>query len=133
MRPKGSAAHLEYRRQLAGKLLAEGMGVRAIARLLAVVPGTVSRWKQALNHGGPQALQATPHRGPRPRLSQTQKARLLTLLRKGPRKAGYPTEVWTYRRVAEVIRRHFEVSYHPAHVGRLVRALGWSPSKRKIS
>ncbi len=129
MRPTGSAAQLEYRRQLGGKLLAQGKGVREIARLLEVAPSSVSRWKQAVQHGGRQALRAKPHPGPRPRLSRAQKAWLIAKLQKGPCKAGYPTELWTCPRVAEVIRQHFGVSYHPAHVWRLLRALGWSPQK----
>jgi len=129
MRPNGSAAQLEYRRHLGGKLLAQGKGVREIARLLEVAPSSVSRWKQAVQHGGRQALRTKPHPGPRPRLSRTQKARLIAKLRQGPRKAGYLTEVWTCPQVAEVIRQHFGVSYHPAHVWRLLRALGWSPQK----
>jgi transposase len=127
MRPKGSAAQLEYRRQLAGKLLAQGKGVYEIARLLEVVPASVSRWKRALDYGGARALRAKPHPGAKPRLSQTQKARLLAMLEQGPRKKGYPTERWTSLQVAEVIRRHFRVRYHPAHVWRLLRALGWHP------
>jgi transposase len=127
MRPKGSAAQLEYRRHLAGKLLAQGKGVREIARLFDVVPASVSRWKQALEHGGAHALLAKPHTGSKPRLSRTQKARLLATLQQGPRKEGYPTERWTCPQVAEVIRRHFRVRYHPAHVWRLLRALGWPP------
>jgi transposase len=129
MRPKGSAAQLEYRRHLGGKLLVQGRGVREIARLLEVAPSSVSRWKQAMQHGGRQALRAKLHSGPRPRLSRTQKARLIAKLLKGPRQAGYPTEVWTCPQVAEVIRQHFRVSYHPAHVWRLLRELVWSPQK----
>jgi hypothetical protein len=37
--------------------------------------------------------------------------------------------VWTCERVAELIRREFGVRYHPAHVSRLVRALGLSLQK----
>jgi transposase len=129
MRSKGSPAQLEYRRQLGGKLLAQGKGVREVARLLEVVPASVSRWKQALQQGGPQALRAKPHPGPRPRLSRTQKVRLLAKLRQGPRKAGYATELWTCPRVAAVIRQLFGVSYHPAHIWRLLRGLLWSPQK----
>src|SRR5712691_11496338 len=103
MRPTGSAAQLEYRRQLAGKLLAQGKGVREIARLLEVAPSSVSRWKQAVEHGGRHALCAKPHPGRRPRLSRRQKARLLATLRQGPRQAGYPSEVWTCPQVAAVI------------------------------
>ncbi len=33
------------------------------------------------------------------------------------------------KRVAAVIRDEFHVRYHPDHVGRLLRAAGWSPQK----
>jgi transposase len=129
MRPTGSAAQLEYRRQLGGKLLAQGKGVREVARLLAVAPSSVSRWKQAQKRGGERALQAKPHAGPVPRLSTTQKRQLVVTLGAGPRAAGYATELWTCPRVAEVIQRLFGVHYHPAHVWRLLRALLWRPQK----
>jgi transposase len=129
MRPTGSAAQLEYRRQLGGKLLAQGKGVREVARLLAVAPSSVSRWKQALKRGGERALQAKPHTGPASRLSVAQKRRLVATLVAGPRAAGHATELWTCPRVTEVIRRQFGVHYHPAHVWRLLRALVWRPQK----
>jgi transposase len=31
--------------------------------------------------------------------------------------------------VAEVIRLEFGISYHPVHVGRLLKAIRWSPQK----
>jgi transposase len=129
MRPKGSAAQLEYRRQLGGKLLAQGKGVREVAGLLEVASSSVSRWKQARKRGGEQALQAKPHAGPTPRLSDAQKKRLVAKLLQGPRAAGYATDLWTCPRVAEVIRHTFGVHYHPAHVWRLLRALVWRPQK----
>jgi transposase len=55
------------------------------------------------------------------------------LLERGAQAHGFRGEVWTWERVAEVIRREFGVSYHPAHVSRLVRASGLSlqkPSRR---
>jgi len=131
MRPKGSAAQLEYRRHLGSRLLAQGKGLRAVARVLDVSPSSVWRWQQALKRGGTRALRATPHPGPAPRLSRAQQARLVRQLAKGPRAAGYATEVWTCARVAEVIRQTFGVSYHPGHVGRLVRRLVGSPRKPK--
>ncbi|MBI4587343.1 MAG: winged helix-turn-helix domain-containing protein [Candidatus Rokubacteria bacterium] len=42
---------------------------------------------------------------------------------------GYRTDLWTTRRVAEVIRRHFGVRYHPNHVWRLLVGLGCSYQK----
>lgn len=42
---------------------------------------------------------------------------------------GYRTDLWTTWRVAEVIRRHLGVRYHPNHVRRLLVGLGWSYQK----
>ena len=131
MRPKGSAAQLEYRRHLGGKLLAQGKGLREVARLLEVAPASVWRWQQALKRGGARALRAKPHPGPAPRLSRAQQTRLVRKLAKGPRAAGYAAAGWTCARVAEVIRQTFGVTYHPAHVWRLLRSLVGSPQKPK--
>ncbi len=129
MRPKGSAAELEVRRRLAGRLLAEGQGIRAVARTVGASPSSVKRWRDLLKKRGTAGLKAKPHPGQRPRLSKRQRQQLVHLLRRGPRVAGYPTELWTCPRVAELIAQHFEVRYHPDHVWRLLRALGWSCQK----
>jgi transposase len=68
MRPKGSAEALEVRRQIAGRLLQEGMGIRQVARLVNAAPASVFRWKKALKEGGKEALAAKPHPGRPPRL-----------------------------------------------------------------
>src|SRR5215207_5547987 len=47
------------------------------------------------------------------------RARLRELLAGGAKAYGFRGEVWTCARVAEVIRKEFDVSYHPAHVSRL--------------
>src|SRR5215217_572847 len=47
----------------------------------------------------------------------------------GAQAHGFRGEVWTCERVAEVIRREFGVSYHPAHVSRLLKALRQSLQK----
>jgi len=51
------------------------------------------------------------------------------VLLKGPRAAGYPTELWTLARVANIIRRVFGVRYHPSHVWRLLHQMDWSCQK----
>jgi transposase len=51
------------------------------------------------------------------------------LLAQGAQAHGFRGEVWTCERVAIVIRKEFGVSYHPAHVSRVVRALGLSLHK----
>ncbi len=48
---------------------------------------------------------------------------------RGPLSAGFHTDLWTCRRVAEVVRREFGIAYHPAHLGRILHDLGFSPQK----
>jgi len=57
------------------------------------------------------------------------------MLLKGAKAAGFPTDLWTCPRIAQAVRREFGVSYHRAHVGRLLRSLGWSaqhPVRRAV-
>ncbi|RMD66973.1 IS630 family transposase [Candidatus Parcubacteria bacterium] len=129
MRPKGSAEALEMRRRIAAKLLQEGKGIREVARLVGASPSSVVRWKRALEEGGLEALKAKPHPGRPPRLTAEQKRELADILRKGPLAAGFPTDLWTLKRVALVIERRFGVKYHPGHVWRILRGMGWSAQK----
>ena len=50
-------------------------------------------------------------------------------LLKGPKAFGFPTDLWTCPRVAQVIRRRYRVKYHVDHVSRLLRSMGWTPQK----
>jgi transposase len=76
-----------------------------------------------------EALKAKPHPGRKPRLSSRQKERLKKILLRGPLAAGYPTDLWTCPRVAEVIERTFGVKYHPDWVWYILRSLGWTCQK----
>lgn len=129
MRPKGSAKELEVRRRIGGKLIQEGKGVREVARLVGASPSSVSRWKQALEEGGIEALRAKPHAGRRARLRPEQKKRLERVLLAGAQAAGFGTDLWTLARVAQVIERLFGVKYHPGHVWYVLRDMGWSCQK----
>src|SRR5215475_7469581 len=85
--------------------------------------------------GRPGARRQADTRPAPPRLSMAQKRRLVTLLGHGALKAGYRTELWTLPRVAELIRNEFGVRYHPAHVWKVLTALGWScqkPERRAV-
>ncbi len=129
MRPKGSAEALEMRRMMAARVLQQGKGIREVSRLVGVSPGTVSRWNQKLQEQGPEALKAEPHPGKLPKLTAAQKERLAEILRQGARAAGFPTELWMLKRVAQVIEREFGVQHHPGWVGYILREMGWSPQK----
>jgi len=110
----------------AAKLLAEGIKPSEVARRVGCTPASVTRWKEVISTRGVEGLKAKPHPGRRPRLSLGQKKNLESILLKGAVANGYRTELWTCRRVAEVIENHFGVTYHPDHVWRLLQGLGWS-------
>jgi transposase len=110
-------------------LLEQALSLHEIGRRLGCHASSVLRWRNALQSGGPEALQAKPAPGRPPRLTPKQKARLVRLLLQGARAHGYRTELWTTQRIAALIERHLGVRYHRNHVGKLLHQLGWSPQK----
>jgi transposase len=74
-------------------------------------------------------MRGTERAGRLPRLSPEQLATVEARLLEGALKSGYATELWTLKRVAEVIERETRVSYHQGQVWRLLRQLGWSRQK----
>ncbi len=131
MRPKGTPEKLEARRRLAAKMLDKGKGIREVARHIGAAPSSVKRWKDALEYGGPEALKSKPHTGRPSRLSQQQLQQLERILKKGPRAVKLRTEFWTCSHVQKVIRRTFGIRYHPDHVSRILKSLGWKYRKAK--
>jgi transposase len=120
---------LEGRRLRAWALHQAGWTGKAIAEALGVTEGAVSQWLKRAREGGEAALQRRIAPGPTPKLTAEQRARLPELLSCGAEAYGFLGEVWTTERVATVIEREFGVRYHPTHVGRLLRACGWSVQK----
>src|SRR5262249_53101834 len=119
----------EWRRIRAWELHQAGWTGRAIAMALKVSEGAVSGWLKRARAGGVTALPRHPAPGPTPKLTAQQRAQLPALLAKGAEAYGFIGAVWTTTRVAAVIKREFGVSYHPAHLSRLLRQEGLSVPK----
>ena len=116
----------EARRLRAWELKRRGWPQQTIAAALGVTPGAVSQWLKRAAEGGVEALRNRVRRGPTPRLTPEQRARIPEVLARGAEAYGFVGDVWTTARVAAVIEREFGVGYHPAHVSRLLRMIGWS-------
>lgn len=129
MRPHGTARQLEARRRRAVELLQQGKTLTEVARLVGSSVSSVCRWRDAVQSGGDQALAPKPVSGRPAWLSESQRRKLLKTLAAGPRRQGFPTDLWTCARVREVIRRMFQVEYHVDYVGTLLHKLGWSVQK----
>ena len=119
-RPLGTPAELERRRRRAVELMDQGESPSTIARILGVGRPSLYRWRQAAR-SSPDGLAAKPHPGPTPRLRDDQLEPLENLLLDGATAHGWPNELWTAKRVSEVIRRHFGLSFHPEHVRKILK------------
>jgi transposase len=119
----------EGRRLRALDLHEAGWTGKRIADALGVTRGAVSQWLKRARDGGREALRRRTAPGATPKLTAAQREQLPKLLAKGAERYDFIGEVWTTKRVAQVIQREFGVQYHPAHVSRLLRQLGWTVQK----
>lgn len=119
----------EGRRLRAWELHQQDWKQKDIATALGVTPGAVSQWMSRGRAGGRTALRNRKSPGAPVRLAAAQRTRLPSLLAKGAEAWGFRGDIWTRARVAAVIKREFGVAYHPDHVGRLLRDMGWSVQK----
>jgi transposase len=129
MRLRGSAELLEDRRRRALSLLDEGRSLNEVARRIDCAASSVMRWRDIRRGGGEKALRVRSSPGRPHKLAAARCRLLLRILLQGAIASGYPTQLWTTARIAEVIRKKFRVQYHRDHVGRLMHRLGWSHQK----
>src|SRR4051812_24405199 len=124
-RPIGTAAELERRRKQAVQAVTGGQSRQTVAEVLGVHYKTVARWVRAARQPG--GVDAKPPPAPAPGLTDAHLRRLAGLLAKGAKAHGWHNELWTAARVARLIERHFDISYHPEHVRKILkRRLGWT-------
>src|SRR5918993_1754306 len=126
---------LEQPRLKAVRLFAHGTSQAKVARALGVSAQTASRWHARWQQGGTWALRAPARQGRPAKLTPLQLRQLERALRKGGWGHGFDEELWTLRCVAEVIWRLAGVRYHPGHVWKLLRRMGWRlqrPARRAV-
>jgi len=135
MRPHGSPEDLERRRRRGVALLKQGESPAEAARRLNCSHSSVARWQKAFAQGGSKALAAKPVPGRPRKLDDQERQRLWAILLEGAVAHGFPNELWTLKRICQVIRRELGVRYHPGHLWRILRASIWScqvPERRAI-
>jgi transposase len=129
MRSKGSASELEQRRRLAVRRVAEGWKQKDVAAFLGVSERAVGRWLAAHRAAGDDGLKAKPHPGRAPYLTADQEREVLAWLVQPATAFGYPTALWSARRVADRIARQFGVPYHPNYLRAWLAQRALSPQK----
>lgn len=131
MRNKGTARELEERRQKGVELLKEGLSAKEVAQRFGVRSYTVCHWRRLYERHGSSGLKIEWSSGRPNKLNKRELKRLEQVLLKGATKFGYDSELWSAPRIVDVIEKLFGVRYHPHHVAKILKALGWSAQKPK--
>ena len=129
MRPLGTAEELQRRRVHAVELMDSSESHTKIAEILGVSRTSLYRWR-SMARSEPDGLNAVPHPGAPRHLTELQLHELEFFLGQGAKAHGWPNELWTSKRVADLIQRRFEVQYHDGHVRKILKKLlHWSSQK----
>ena len=107
---------LENRRRLAVERVNAGYSQSEVASFLGVDPRSVRRWMKAYRDGGLKALEANPRPGRPPKLTGRQAETVTNWFQQSPTNFGFRTELWTARRVTQLIHQHFGVSFNHRYI-----------------
>ena len=136
MRPNGNPQQLENRRRQAITMLRSGKTYRDVAKELDSSLSSVVRWWQSYKKEGRQGIQSQAKWGRPPLLADQQQKDLKKILLQGASSAGYTTDLWTLKRIVQLIRKEFGIHYTNVGVWKLLRQnFGWScqkPEKRAL-
>ena len=136
VRPRRDFEALKRRRMRAADLFGRGNRQADVARALGVSAETASEWYRLWSEGGRAALAGAGRAGRRPRVSDDQLVEVVAALRQGPRANGFPTDLWTLARVADVIEAVTGVRHGQTQTWDILRRrLGWTrqrPARRAL-
>jgi len=133
--PRYDAAVLEARRNRAIEMIKDGKRKAAIAHELNVSRAAVTIWWSRYCREGNAGIAKVPRPGRPTKLSTSELLGLPELLLKGAMAYGYSTDLWTTKRIAELISKTYGISYDRDHIGRILHRLGLSwqrPERRAL-
>jgi transposase len=129
MRTAGTPAELARRRLLAVQRFAEGYTTEDVADFLGVDPSSVRRWVSTYRQRGAAGLAARPIPGRPPKLSTTQEKIVRRWLSDSPSEHGFANDLWTARRLAQLIQGEWDISLNPRYLSAWLRQRGYTPQK----
>jgi transposase len=126
---QGSLSLQAIKRVQGGELILKGYDNAEIADIVEVSTCAVKRWRRKLKENNDDLLCLARKQGSGgvSRLNDEQKQQLKGTILEGAIKAGYPTERWTSKIIADLIWKMFKVRLAPRTVRDLLPTLGLSP------
>lgn len=128
-RTPGSSVYNESQRRKAISIVQQGFTQAEAAKQVGVILRTVQRWWKLYRELGDEGLKSTPATGRPKRLTVRQLKKLAQILVQGAKAAGFANDLWTSKRVLQVVQSKFGVKYHANHLPKLLRALGFTPQR----
>ena len=119
----------------AASMFTESKTIAQIASELRVSEKSVRQWRRQWTVGGTAALASAGPGGSDCKLSADQQKQLAQILDDGPVAHGWDDARWTLARIAELIERHFAITYTLRGVSYLLHRIGYSqqiPTRRAI-
>lgn len=107
-------------------LSVEGHTSTSISDVLKVDRTRVPKWIKAWNEHGVDGLLEGHRSGRKKRMSKENIEKLSDIIESGPVSYGLNTGVWTSPIITEVIRLEFDITYHPGHVRKILKDIGFS-------
>jgi len=125
----GSLSPQEIKRLQGGELILDGYDNDEIADIVKVSPSAVRKWRKKLKeHDDDIACLCRKHgSGTTSLLTDEQKVQLKQIIIDGAIAAGYSTERWVSKTVADLIFKTFGITMAPRTVRDLLPTLGLSP------
>jgi len=112
-------------------MILKGYDNETIADIVEVTPSAVQKWRKKLRENADDlcCLIRKKGSGRHGKLTDEQKQQLKKMILDGALTYGYPTERWTSKIVAHLIKKVFGITIAPRTVRDLLPTLGLSPQK----
>jgi len=128
----GSLSRQARIRLQGGDLIERGFDNEEIMEILEVSLSSVQRWRKKVEQEWLHALTRKHGTGQTCRLSQEQLDEFKTIIQSGAVAAGYLTDRWTSRIVADLILKKWSIRYSGSQVRKILSDLGLSYQKPDV-
>lgn len=112
---------LETYRMRAIELRDEGKKVKDIAHFFGLHPASVSRWFVNYRRGGKKVLKSKKSTGRPPRMNMKETRIILNLLKNPATDYGFPTDLWTCKRVRQLIQKKSRKKFTDVGIWKFLR------------
>lgn len=119
-----------FRKEVVYNLHKQGISQIKISQAVNMTQGRVSQIIKQINDHRGEIIPAD-YRGAPTKLSSKQEDELMSIIDQGAIESGFEGEIWTSKRLIVIIKREWGRDYHPHHIPKLLRRLGYSLQKPK--